>query len=73
MSGRNKIRLGIAILIAPIILIGLIFSVLSGDQTTLLMTLVLAALYAFYLYRFIPVLKKDLKQKKPQSPLERRK
>ena len=69
----RKFRIGVAIFVAPLIVLGLVFSILTGDQTTLVMTLVMAAVYAFYLYKLIPVLKKDKEQgAKPVSPLQKR-
>ena len=73
MSNKSKIRVGIAVLVLPLIILGLIFSIRTGDQTTFVLTIALVAVYGFYLYRFIPVIKKDMEQKKQQSPLDKRK
>ena len=72
MSNKSKIRIGIAVVVLPLIIIGLIFSIKTGDQTTFVMTVALAAVYGFYLYRFIPVIKKDVEEHKQQSPLDKR-
>lgn len=70
---NRKFQIAVAIFVAPLIVLGLVFSILANDQTTLVMTLVMAAVYAFYLYKLIPKLKED-KQKsdKQVSPLQRR-
>ena len=72
MSNKNKIRVGIAVLVLPLIILGLIFSIRTGDQTTFVLTIALVAVYGFYLYRFIPVIKKDMEEQKQQSPLKKR-
>lgn len=72
MRGRT-FQIAVAILVAPLIVLGLVFSILAGDQTTLIMTLVMAALYAFYLTKLIPRLKEDKKSTEKQvSPLRKR-
>ena len=73
MSGRRKFQVGVAVFVAPLIVLGLILSILANDQTTLIMTLVMTAVYIFYLTRLIPLLKKEKQNSDRQiSPLRRR-
>ena len=71
---NRKFQIGVAIFVAPLIVLGLVFSIVANDQTTLVMTLVMAAVYAFYLIKLIPVLKNEKEQggAKQASPLQRR-
>ncbi len=70
---RRGFQIFTAIFIPILVILGVVVSIAANDQTTLIMTLVMAALYAFYLTRLIPALKKDKEQKaKNTSPLQRR-
>lgn len=73
MSGKRKFQIVIAVLIPILVILGVVISIVASDQTTLIMSLVLGAVYAFYLTRLIPLLKKDRDTTSKQvSPLQRR-
>lgn len=71
---RNKtFRIAVAVIIAPLIVLGAVLAVLENDQSMLLTTVLVAALYVVYLVKLIPRLKKEKNAQTAQkSPLQNR-
>lgn len=68
----NNARIVIAVIVGLILLGGIVFSVFVQDETTILMTVMLTAVYGFYLVKLRQKLKEDKSRKKSDSPLMRR-
>lgn len=69
---RKSFRIGIAVIVGVILLLGVIFSIFVQDQATIVMLAILAVMYVVYLVKLIPTLKKDRPAKQTESPLARR-
>lgn len=73
MTSKRKFQIVVAVVIPILTILGVVVSIVANDQTTLIMSLVMGAIYAFYLTRLIPAIKKDKEQgNKQYSPLQKR-
>ena len=70
---HRKFQIFTAIFVPILVIAGVVVGIVSNEQSTLMMSLILGGLYIFYLVRLIPMLKKEkTEQSKQTSPLRRR-